>query len=191
MQAQGNCNWGKAPADKILRVQERPCTRCIKRNIGHLCHDEPREPAKKSKSEQAAGTENEPPSHLDPAGGDSSLDLSRQQDTAAALGLGPLSQSNRGNTASLVQPTPIVAPQPSSLTSTTQPCMLHRSFERSKFSSGLGLSCILTFLDSTGWIPGQQQLDLWLRFRFGLRQLPARHAQLSSSVLVWDIRGVE
>lgn len=22
---------------------ERPCTRCIKRNIGHLCHDEPRE----------------------------------------------------------------------------------------------------------------------------------------------------
>ncbi|OAA55837.1 zn cluster transcription factor [Niveomyces insectorum RCEF 264] len=30
---------------------ERPCTRCIKRNIGHLCHDEPRESeAKKSKS---------------------------------------------------------------------------------------------------------------------------------------------
>ncbi|GAM37587.1 hypothetical protein TCE0_024f07630 [Talaromyces pinophilus] len=27
---------------------ERPCTRCIKRNIGHLCHDEPREPAKKN-----------------------------------------------------------------------------------------------------------------------------------------------
>lgn len=23
-------------------MQERPCTRCIKRNIGHLCHDEPR-----------------------------------------------------------------------------------------------------------------------------------------------------
>jgi hypothetical protein len=32
--------------------QERPCTRCIKRDIGHLCHDEPREPpAKKSKTE--------------------------------------------------------------------------------------------------------------------------------------------
>uniref|UniRef100_A0A093XNT4 Regulator of drug sensitivity 2 n=1 Tax=Talaromyces marneffei PM1 TaxID=1077442 RepID=A0A093XNT4_TALMA len=27
---------------------ERPCTRCIKRNIGHLCHDEPREPTKKN-----------------------------------------------------------------------------------------------------------------------------------------------
>lgn len=23
----------------------RPCNRCIKRSIGHLCHDEPREPA--------------------------------------------------------------------------------------------------------------------------------------------------
>jgi hypothetical protein len=32
--------------------QERPCTRCIKRNIGHLCHDEPREPAKKPKQEE-------------------------------------------------------------------------------------------------------------------------------------------
>ncbi|KAI5786760.1 hypothetical protein FPQ18DRAFT_368442 [Pyronema domesticum] len=29
---------------------DRPCTRCVKRNIGHLCHDEPREP-KKHKSE--------------------------------------------------------------------------------------------------------------------------------------------
>lgn len=24
-------------------LQDRPCTRCIKRNIGHLCHDESRE----------------------------------------------------------------------------------------------------------------------------------------------------
>lgn len=30
---------------------ERPCARCIKRDIGHLCHDEPREPAKRAKSE--------------------------------------------------------------------------------------------------------------------------------------------
>ncbi|KAK1622570.1 transcriptional regulator [Colletotrichum phormii] len=30
---------------------ERPCTRCIKRNIGHLCHDEPRDAdSKKAKS---------------------------------------------------------------------------------------------------------------------------------------------
>lgn len=25
---------------------ERPCLRCVKRSIGHLCHDEPKEPAK-------------------------------------------------------------------------------------------------------------------------------------------------
>jgi hypothetical protein len=34
---------------------ERPCTRCIKRNIGHLCHDEPRDAdSKKAKSVQSA-----------------------------------------------------------------------------------------------------------------------------------------
>ncbi|KAK2758344.1 hypothetical protein FQN54_004192 [Arachnomyces sp. PD_36] len=40
-------------------VQERPCTRCIKRNIGHLCHDEPREPTKKAKSERDVSTAEE------------------------------------------------------------------------------------------------------------------------------------
>ena len=30
---------------------ERPCTRCVKRDIGHLCHDEPRDGPKRSKSE--------------------------------------------------------------------------------------------------------------------------------------------
>ncbi|KAL8734704.1 MAG: hypothetical protein Q9166_001360 [cf. Caloplaca sp. 2 TL-2023] len=28
---------------------DRPCARCVKRNIGHLCHDEPREHAKSAK----------------------------------------------------------------------------------------------------------------------------------------------
>lgn len=37
------------------RCQDRPCTRCIKRNIGHLCHDEPREhELKKAKSSGSA-----------------------------------------------------------------------------------------------------------------------------------------
>ncbi|KAJ1325116.1 RNA polymerase II-specific transcription factor-like protein [Microdochium nivale] len=36
---------------------ERPCTRCIKRNIGHLCHDEPREPdTKKPKPVRSSST---------------------------------------------------------------------------------------------------------------------------------------
>ncbi|KAG8627346.1 hypothetical protein KVT40_004829 [Elsinoe batatas] len=30
---------------------QRPCARCVKRDIGHLCHDEPREPGKRQKSE--------------------------------------------------------------------------------------------------------------------------------------------
>jgi hypothetical protein len=30
---------------------QRPCARCVKRDIGHLCHDEPREPPKRNKSE--------------------------------------------------------------------------------------------------------------------------------------------
>ncbi|KAF2154270.1 hypothetical protein K461DRAFT_285686 [Myriangium duriaei CBS 260.36] len=34
---------------------ERPCARCIKRDIGHLCHDEPREPPKRTKSELELG----------------------------------------------------------------------------------------------------------------------------------------
>lgn len=33
-------------------LQERPCSRCIKRNIGHLCHDEPRDSDRKSKGDQ-------------------------------------------------------------------------------------------------------------------------------------------
>lgn len=33
-------------------VQERPCTRCVKRDIGHLCHDEPRESVKVVKGKQ-------------------------------------------------------------------------------------------------------------------------------------------
>lgn len=30
---------------------ERPCKRCVRRDIGHLCHDEPRDPPTKEKSE--------------------------------------------------------------------------------------------------------------------------------------------
>lgn len=34
---------------------ERPCTRCIKRNIGHLCHDEPRDPDTKKPNKALHG----------------------------------------------------------------------------------------------------------------------------------------
>lgn len=35
-----------------MRLQDRPCARCVKRSIGHLCHDEPRESAKGTKQDQ-------------------------------------------------------------------------------------------------------------------------------------------
>ncbi|CAJ2511273.1 Uu.00g068980.m01.CDS01 [Anthostomella pinea] len=42
------------------RRKERPCTRCVKRNIGHLCHDEPRDPdAKKPKGSHGATAHDE------------------------------------------------------------------------------------------------------------------------------------
>ena len=40
-------------------MKERPCTRCIKRNIGHLCHDEPRETAKRGRGENEHSTADE------------------------------------------------------------------------------------------------------------------------------------
>src|SRR4030081_942200 len=46
----------------FIVAQERPCARCIKRNIGHLCHDERRETdsaTKKSKSHNSNSVEDE------------------------------------------------------------------------------------------------------------------------------------
>ncbi|KAJ5133259.1 hypothetical protein N7526_004624 [Penicillium atrosanguineum] len=45
------------PASSSMGGGERPCTRCIKRNIGHLCHDEPREPTKRRDQDQSAADE--------------------------------------------------------------------------------------------------------------------------------------
>ncbi|KAK6073576.1 transcriptional regulator [Seiridium cupressi] len=60
---------------------ERPCTRCIKRNIAHLCHDEPRDPdAKKSKSGHSAAGQDESESQSELPR--SSID----QNDAAAMG---------------------------------------------------------------------------------------------------------
>ncbi|MCJ1432893.1 hypothetical protein MMC27_002251 [Xylographa pallens] len=48
---------------------ERPCTRCVKRDIGHLCHDEPREAARRSKGERGhtAGDDDTPPKQEEPS----------------------------------------------------------------------------------------------------------------------------
>ncbi|KAI1084000.1 meiosis protein SPO22/ZIP4 like-domain-containing protein [Whalleya microplaca] len=57
------------------RRSERPCTRCIKRNIGHLCHDEPREAdTKKPKGSHGATGHDE--SEIQPEPSRNSIDQS-------------------------------------------------------------------------------------------------------------------
>ena len=74
---------------------ERPCARCIKRDIGHLCHDEPREPPKRGKSENGTMAE------IAPAPDHSSINGAGQ---VAFADMGP-TMDGAGPT--LVQPSPI------------------------------------------------------------------------------------
>ncbi|UJO25048.1 Zinc cluster transcription factor acuM [Fulvia fulva] len=53
---------------------ERPCARCKKRDIGHLCHDEPREPPKRTKSEMS--TADIAPAPMDTPDGQQSIPAS-------------------------------------------------------------------------------------------------------------------
>ncbi|KAI1343855.1 meiosis protein SPO22/ZIP4 like-domain-containing protein [Xylariaceae sp. FL0016] len=70
------------------RRKERPCTRCIKRNIGHLCHDEPRDPdAKKPKASHGAAATDE---------SDIQTDMSRTSIDQNGSGMGPPSFNGTG-----------------------------------------------------------------------------------------------
>ncbi|KAI1745553.1 hypothetical protein F4680DRAFT_106081 [Xylaria scruposa] len=104
---------------------ERPCTRCIKRNIGHLCHDEPRDPdAKKPKSSNHAAARDESDGQTELSRNSidrstnamvpSSFDSSTSQGTKP--GFGPLGQ---GNQLSLVSPSPVSGLQASTPGSNT------------------------------------------------------------------------
>lgn len=117
-----------AKADHWVILQERPCTRCVKRNIGHLCHDEPREGPKKSKSEP----ENIPVESEGSKNGartsDTAMDAVSQEPGATDAGLNlapPPVPAGGASTASVAEPDPVSAPQLSSLSSATQPCELH------------------------------------------------------------------
>ncbi|KAK4133190.1 SPO22-domain-containing protein [Trichocladium antarcticum] len=101
---------------------ERPCTRCIKRNIGHLCHDEPRDhESRKSKSVLAPSTVHETGSQPDL--GRSSLNQRDRAmrppsfDAGGANGPGQVAKAafeaaaalagRNNNQLQLVQPTPV------------------------------------------------------------------------------------
>lgn len=117
----------------LCSEQERPCTRCIKRNIGHLCHDEPREhDTKKARGSTAAGsTMDETESQSDIA--HSAMDQTTSAAVAAAMSApsfdggaaaaaaaagitaGAAGSLGRGNSIQLVRPTQLSGMQASGL----------------------------------------------------------------------------
>ncbi|KAF1951087.1 hypothetical protein CC80DRAFT_509215 [Byssothecium circinans] len=108
-------------ADQSRAAQERPCTRCVKRSIGHLCHDEPREGVKKSRSEPETANGERDSSQHEATSSDATVKALSQQPTASDAGLTlappPLPPNRAANAAAIAQPTPVSAPQLPSLTS--------------------------------------------------------------------------
>lgn len=115
-------------------LQERPCTRCVKRNIGHLCHDEPREGVKKAKSEPENGiAQSEGPKGGAPAS-DAAVHAITQQISApdAGLNLRPphLPPNRTDSTSSITQAEPVSTPQLPGMASANQSCKSHMSLAR-------------------------------------------------------------
>ncbi|KAK4245326.1 meiosis protein SPO22/ZIP4 like-domain-containing protein [Corynascus novoguineensis] len=125
-EGEAKSNDQRAPAaDNAHRTQkkrrkERPCTRCIKRNIGHLCHDEPRDHESKRSKSLASSTA--PDSGPQPDIGQSPLNqnagtmrppsfdsaMSNGPGQAAKAGFDAATLASRSsNPLQLVQPTPV------------------------------------------------------------------------------------
>jgi hypothetical protein len=108
--AQPDCRrsfaYGKICLLTCLRLlKERPCTRCIKRNIGHLCHDEPREPTKRR--DQDDSTVDEPGSSNNDQVNVSGMP--QNVDVSDAAGQQILSDGAMGMPRSTVQPASITS----------------------------------------------------------------------------------
>ena len=96
---------------------ERPCARCVKRDIGHLCHDEPREPNKRTKSEQelAPAEKHQSPGH-DVIPGTEAINAF-EQDNGALMSNGDAGNTNGSH---IIQPQPISPIQVQKRPSTSQ-----------------------------------------------------------------------
>lgn len=120
----------------INLLSDRPCMRCVKRNIGHLCHDEPREP-KKPKTEAANALDNDqegshtsPPraSLASPVDGMSNSHDQQQEANTGSSNVSlppppiPPSRSNAGS--SIVAPSPVSVVPRSNLNGSSQACTL-------------------------------------------------------------------
>ncbi|KAI9718235.1 MAG: hypothetical protein M1812_004225 [Candelaria pacifica] len=110
------------------RRSERPCTRCIKRNIGHLCHDELREPIKRSKSEHdtSTGEEETSPKHEITSGNgmttsfEPGTEQQIVQDADLSLDPPPLPQGGPAETVQILPPSPVSGTQTQTLSSSDQ-----------------------------------------------------------------------
>lgn len=109
--------------------------RCVKRNIGHLCHDEPREP-KKPKTDAATAQDNDqedshtPPSRASLAppvnGMSNSLDQQQEANTGSSkvsLPPPPIPHSRSNAGASSVARSPASVAPRSNLNGNSQACM--------------------------------------------------------------------
>jgi hypothetical protein len=127
----------------MLVAQERPCARCIKRNIGHLCHDERRENdsvTKKSKSQHSNSVEDEetPPEQpqLQPSvenGLTNPFDqIADQAQENISLGRPSITQSG---SLQIVQPSPVSGIQVSALSSSSNQCTFLKLLQPKDFTN--------------------------------------------------------
>ncbi|KAJ5173574.1 uncharacterized protein N7500_001505 [Penicillium coprophilum] len=125
-------------ADLCGFMKERPCTRCIKRNIGHLCHDEPRETAKRGRSEHEHSAADDEGSSNNELGTVQSM--SRSVDVSDAAGQQSFSDTTIG-----IAPSAVNAP------STVPPANLSASSQ--------GLDANSHLMQYNDWVGGQNQFQ--------------------------------
>ena len=89
-----------------IGLQDRPCARCVKRSIGHLCHDEPRDSTKGMKRDQVSATptsgaavkqEDSLPYTRGPAIDQQQLDQQSLEDNSANVITGGAAQNNQAD----------------------------------------------------------------------------------------------
>jgi len=163
--------------------QERPCTRCIKRNIGHLCHDEPREnESRKSKSVIAPSTVGDSDTQSDlgrsamdqtagsmgPPAFDASISSRPAHAAKSAFDVATLSP---GNALQLVQPTAVSSIQENALSSTMSQCRSLDPLTAALFSPELKLASVVAgFSDS--WLTSQNHYHDMHNFHPSYQQIP-------------------
>ncbi|KAK8198700.1 Transcription factor [Zalaria obscura] len=103
---------------------ERPCARCVKRDIGHLCHDEPREPNKRTRSE---GVEIAPADEAPSRQNTAPVEFNTYEQDDGGLNIGPpQGPQGRMDAPQLVQPKPV------------SPVQLGKQAKNEQFNMGFG-----------------------------------------------------